>query len=114
MLSSVPQGFPSMLTFMLPFLKAAGPLIMPDITPPALPASSPADIMIMVFAKITGMFMIFVLSEHRPGLASVHCAMLGNGVGIGGAGGAGTRHVSGQTKHIPPPRVDAIIVRPPF
>jgi hypothetical protein len=31
-----------------------------------------------------------------------HWPMLGNGVGIGGAGGAGTLHTSGVPMHMPP------------
>src|SRR4051812_2705578 len=71
-----------------------------DSTPPMVPASSPDDF--MYFAPFT----IGICPSHvtvvGPCDVSDDWPMLGYGIGIGGAGGAGVLHTSGKTGLMPP------------
>ena len=97
--------WPPKLTFELEVRNATSPMIMPEITPPATPASSPALIGILEPSVSAGMLQMRTLVLAFTAIA--HCAMFGNGVGIGGAGGAGTWHTSGTPMHMPPAMVVA-------
>ncbi|WP_437642673.1 hypothetical protein [Sorangium sp. So ce854] len=59
------------------------------------------------------MFSIITFVEVAVALLTI--AMLGNGIGMGGAGGAGTLHTSGMPMQVPPPFDPAgIIALAPF
>jgi hypothetical protein len=82
-------------------LNVTGPIIMPDITPPPTPASSPLDIGIWPLSTITNLLLIITVNAQVGGSAWLAIAMFGNGVGIGGNGGAGTRQTSGMAMQFP-------------
>src|SRR5258708_39335715 len=90
--------FPSIFTFELPCLNFAGPLNLLETTPPALPASSPLDIVISVASVAAFLPTILTLLETVPPLAWFSMAMLGYGIGTGPAG-VGVLHASGKAKH---------------
>jgi hypothetical protein len=94
------SSFPSHFTLLLPFLYCAGPLNLLDtMPPPAVPPSSPLDIVISEPFTIVFLPSIFTLSEHVPPSACVGIAMFGYGIGTNGAGGAGVLQTSGNAKH---------------
>src|SRR5436190_24339929 len=92
---------PSTFTLMLPILNSASPLNFAEIIPPKVPGSSPADMGILLPLITAGLPSILTFVDVS--VAWLTCAVLGNGVGINGAGGAGTLQTSGKAKHIPPP-----------
>src|SRR5690606_10938038 len=86
-----------------------------EIMPFSVPASSPMLRLISVFLVQVFLLRIFTLLEQVLPLACEHWPMFGKGVGMGGAGGAGTLHTSGKDWHTPPPFVVAEnIVRSPL
>jgi hypothetical protein len=76
-------------------------MTVPDATPMETPALSPLVMGIMVPRLCAGIHIIKVFLHTVPGFAIGPIAILGYGTGIGGAGGAGVRHTSGNAISVP-------------
>src|SRR5690606_20884053 len=96
---------PSTLIELAPCRNTALSIAVFDTTPFKVPASSPDVREISVCTVQTLRFRIRTRDEHVLPSAWLSMAMFGNGVGTGGAGGAGTLHTSGIAIACPPPLV---------
>jgi hypothetical protein len=113
--SNLVAGIPPCITLVDPFRFLAGPIKVPDATPPATPASSPLLIGIVVPRLCTGIIRINCFSTVVGGSAIGNIAILGYGMGTGdGEGGAGVRHVSGIPISCPAAEQFANIIISPF
>src|SRR6185503_1602204 len=90
---------PSNFTSKEKFTNSAFPLILFDATPSRLPASSP--VLMLKFESLTHVGLPSHFTVDAPLAVSDDLAMLGYGIGIGGAGGAGVLHTSGNAVVIP-------------
>src|SRR5688572_11523636 len=90
---------PSIWTSKEKFTNSALPLILFEAMPMRLPASSPVLIMKFESLMQTGLPSHFTF--FAPLAVSDDLAMFGYGIGIGGAGGAGVLHTSGNAMVTP-------------
>src|SRR5690606_7950135 len=97
-LSMLTASLPSIFTLLTPALNVALSMLVPEETPFSVPASSPIVRGISLAFVITGWLRTFTFLLQVPPSACWHMPMFGKGVGIGGAGGAGTLHTSGNAK----------------
>jgi len=76
-LSHLVEGVPPVKTLTLPIRFRAGPMMIPDITPPFTPALSPMVMGIMVVMLCAGIMEIRCFSDAVGGIAIGNCPMLG-------------------------------------
>ena len=99
-LKALVAGMPPVNTFMLPMVFRAGPMMIPEATPPAAPGVSPMDVGIVVPRLWAGIMEIKFFKEVVGGRAMGKRAVLGYGIGTGPAG-VGVRQTSGNPKSMP-------------
>src|SRR5450755_1750140 len=92
--------FPSKKTSKEKLTNSALPLILFDATPRSDPASSP--VLVIKLESCTQVGFPSHITVLVPLAVSDDMAMFGYGIGIGGAGGAGVLHTSGNAEVIPP------------
>src|SRR5580698_7762034 len=93
-------GAPPTRKVKAPVSGVAGPITVPDATPMARPALSPLVRGIIVDMLCAGAHEKRTL--YTAGTPIGPIAILGYGTGIGGAGGAGVKQISGIPMSIPP------------
>ena len=94
------MALPDAKTLLLPLRKRALPATEGLIRPRSEPASSPVLDAGLEVSTTVSLFRMRTFASVFCELRT--CAVFGNGVGIGGPGGAGTLQTSGNPKQVPP------------